>query len=395
MRITALGLVVLLAAGASVSAASKPAPKRDDPRKQILVCVSDSASPEIRRAAEGLVSSVDQVPVLRALRSTQGAGPAVIESSQAVLNDYTLAAYNHLVVVGLADNDPLIDKIWEHYASIDMKAKSFYAQGWGHLSGDLGYIEADRNPFLHTRRIKEAPFETVVFKITGTSEAGLLAAVKAFQAGSLNGIIPAGKLDRPQTTILDLDPLIDPAPITLPDQITLAGLEAKANPTIAPLAGWTQVPANEYRGYADLAGFEPRKVWRCKYLAPGAFDRAGIEAWLEGFHRMAWGNAVTIAQFASDEEALKTAHAIAATGGWNKCTGFGKLPAWEANQPAAPKNPGDPKEDETLPNPSQKITAVVRGDLLLLIGMGPEAARQLLNGTTDQKNTATAEKTHG
>jgi hypothetical protein len=155
------------------------------------------------------------------------------------------------------------------------------------------------------------------------------------------------------------------------------------------------VPANENRGYADLAGFEPRKVWRCKYLAPGAFDRAGIEAWLEGFHRMAWGNAVTIAQFASDEEALKTAHAIAATGGWNKCTGFGKLPAWEANQPAAPKNPGDPKEDETLPNPSQKITAVVRGDLLLLIGMGPEAARQLLNGTTDQKNTATAEKTHG
>jgi hypothetical protein len=383
MRITAIGLVVLLAAGASASAAGKPASKGDAARKQVLVCVSDSAAPGIRHAAESLVSSADQVPVLRALRSTQGAGPVVLQSSQAVLNDYPLAAYNHLVVVGLKDNDPLIDKIWEHYASIDMKAKSFYAQGWGHLSGDLGYIEADRNPFLHTRRMKDAPFEIVVFKITGTSEAGLLAAVKAFQSGTLNGIIPAGKLDRPQTTILDLDPLTDPAPIALPEQVMLSAPGAKANAPAAPLAGWTQVPANEYRGYADLAGFEPRNIWRCKYLAPGAFDGAGIEAWLAGFHRMAWANAVTIARFASDDEALKTAQAIAATGGWKKCPAFGKLPAWEANQPATPKDPGDPKEDETLPNPPGKMTAVVRGDLLLLIGMGPEAARQLISPGSD------------
>jgi hypothetical protein len=385
MRFTLISIVALLSACVSTRrAAAKPTPVHDDARKQILVCVSDVASPEVRQAAQALVDSAEKVPVLRALRATQGAGPAVLRSSQAVLNDYPLAAYNHLIVIGLRDNDPLIDKVWEHYASIDGKTRSFYAQGWGHLAGDLGYIEADRNPFLHTRRIKEAPFEVVTFKITGTSEAGLLAAVKAFASGTLNGIVPAGKLNRPQTTILDLDPLVDPAPITLPEQVTLQSPDAKPSSAIALLAGWTQVPANEYRGYADQAGFEPRKVWRCKYLATGAFDQAGIEAWLAGFHRMAWGNAVTIAQFASPDEAIRTAQSIAATGGWKKCLGFGRLPAWEANQPATPKNTGDPKEDETLPNPPGKITAIARGDLLLLAGMGPEEAKQLIVGNAEK-----------
>ena len=32
-----------------------------------------------------------------------------------------------------------------------------YVFGFGHLKGDIGLIESDRNPFLHSQHVRRAP----------------------------------------------------------------------------------------------------------------------------------------------------------------------------------------------------------------------------------------------
>ncbi len=335
------------------------------PQREILIVAGEHASPAIVAAADALAKELP--PVLAALQATQGVTGVERVTSERVLKDYNLAAFNHLVVIGLP-SDPLMKKVWEHYAAVDEGAKTLYAQGWGYLQGDLGYLEADRNPFLHSRRIKEAPFETVLFKISGTSEAGVLAALTAFKTGLFNGIVPAGAWKRPKTTILDLDPQPAPSPLQLADAVAFN--DAKGAAVRAPLAGWSQVPGNEYRAYIDVAGAEPTGVWRYKYLLPGALDHAQTPGWMAGFHRMAYGNAVTIAAFATPDAAQKTAEAIGTTGGWHKLKPLAGLPCWQANQPT----------DENMALPLGTITLTWKGPYLLMTSLPNEAVPELLQG---------------
>lgn len=343
------------------------------PQRRVLICVSDGASPAIRKAAEDMAQNPTRVPALKALTETQGAGPVQLQSSEGLLKNYELAAFNHLIVIGLPSSDPLLAKVWEHYAALDESKKTLYAQGWGYLAGDIGYIESDRNPFLHSRRIAAAPFETVLMKISGTSEAGLFAALKSFDRGLLNGIVPAGPLHRPKTTVLDLDPFPDPCPLTLPATISVSGPHG---PLVAPLAGWTQVPADEYRAIAEVGAIEPLHVWRYKYLPPGALAKAGISGWLSGFHRIAWGNAVTIAEFSSPQDAMKTAQAVGATSGFRPSSPGGKHAIWLADQPAAPN------DDEELPSPPGKIVCAATGRFVVLSSLDSASSSDLLQALT-------------
>jgi len=351
-----LSIALLIMAVVTVS--RSPAAPQPQPQHQILICVSDHASDAVRTLAQQIADHPDDYPVLNAISKTTGANPARLESSESLLKDKLLSPYNHLIVIGLPGSDDLIDKVWDHYVTIDPAAKTLYAQGWGYLAGDLGYIESDRNPFLHSQNIKSAPFETVVVKISGTSEAGLRAAVTAFSHGLLNGIVPAGHWTRPESTILDLDPYVDPCPLLLPQDT-------------APIAGWTQVPANEYRAYADLGPAEPTHVWRIKYLPADAFDKVAIVGWLNSLQRMAWGNAVTVAQFESPDIAAKTAAAIGRSRGF-KHMGDRNSVTWTADQPAAPLKPGDPRDDETLPNPPGTITVTALGNYVILSSLPPD-----------------------
>ncbi|HEX2948294.1 MAG TPA: hypothetical protein VHV83_01770 [Armatimonadota bacterium] len=334
-------------------------------QRQIFVCVSDNASAAIKQAANDLVTNADTVPVLKALCHTQNVLPATVKSSEDIIANENLAAYNFLVVIGLRSQDKLVDKVWEHYATVDEKSKTLYMQGWGCLQGDLGYIDVDRNPFLHSRRIRSAPFETSLFKISGTSEAGVLAGIQAFRTGMLNGLVPVGEIKRPQQTILDLDPLVAPSPVRLPSSIFVGGSDA-------PLIGYTQVPGNEYRAYIDVAGAEPTRVWRFKYLPAQALDHAGVQGWMAGFHRMAYGNAVNIIEFPTEDAAKITAEAIGAQGGWKKTTDLPGLPAWQTNQPT----------DEVLDSSLGTVITTQKGRYVIMSTLPKDSTVQLVTNCT-------------
>lgn len=334
------------------------------PRRTILVCASQNADPEVAKLADGLAAEAKTVPTLQALLQSHAATEVLRKSSEEVMANYDLAAYNHLVVVGLAGNDPLMKKVSEFYITLDEKERSAYALGWGHLQGDLGYLEADRNPFLHNRRIREAPFEAELVKVTGNSLAGVQAAAKQFRAGMFNGLVPAGPWKRPKTTILDLAPLVDPPALKLPETLPAAPPFAGAT-----LAGWSQVPANEYRAYLDLGQAEPKRVWRAKYLVAGALDQAAIVGWNRGLHRMAFDNAVTIAEFATGQESLAAAQAIIkADKAWQPVPALAGSPAWEAEMPS----------DECLKPTMGRLFLLSRGRLLLIASLPKPALAEML-----------------
>lgn len=359
-RFSAWLLLPALFLGLGLAAADK-APL---PRRAILVCASQNAAPEVARLADGLVADAKAVPVLQALLQSHSATEVLRKSSEEVMANSNLAAYNHLVVVGLAGNDPLLKKVWEFYVTLDEKEKSGYALGWGYLQGDLGYLESDRNPFLHSRWIREAPFEAEVVKVTGNSLAGVQAAAQQFRAGMFNGLVPAGPVKRPKTTILDLDPLVDPPALKLPET-----LPANAPFPGATLAGWSQVPANEYRAYLDLGQPEPKRVWRAKYLVDGALDRPAIIGWNQGLHRMAFANAITIAEFATGQQSLAAAQAIIKSDkAWQPVPALAGSPAWEAEMPS----------DECLKPTMGRLFLLSRGQLLLIASLPKPVLAEML-----------------
>ena len=310
-----------------------------------------------------MIAHPDSYPALKALIATQSAGPLIRTSSEQLLKDslkhYNHAALNHLVILGLKSQDPLLTKCWEHYATVDESARTLYAQGWGLFQGDLGYLESDRNPFLHSRNIKIAPFETVLIKLSGTSEAGVLAAVAAARGGLLNGIVPVGKWQRPEQTLLDLDPVVAAPALSLAK--TLHTPEGSAL-----LAGFSQAPANEYRAILNTTGTEPSGVWRYKYLVPKAFDDVAIRGWMSGLHRMAFGNAVTVIAFANDKEAAAATLKIGAH--WKKIALAPGQTAWQGQQP----------KDELMPEPLGTMTTWSHGRYVLLSSLPTAQLSELL-----------------
>lgn len=264
--------------------------------KDILVCTSPSAPPAIQQGAAAFIGRARDTPFVKALLGVGAAGDVMAQPSEDLLTEkaYKQAANNHLIVIGLQDSDPLLKKVWGHTASIDESQKRFQSLGWGVMEGDIGWVESDRNPFLHSQKVEAVPSGTLLVKIGGTTEAGVLAALSAFEKGMLNGVVTAGPITRPKTTLLDQDPLMEPPPLSLPQELeTTDGKKAL-------FAGWSQIPAQEYRSILEAAGSEPRHMWRVKYFAPGFLEEKSLIRWQSGPHRKAYGNAVSLIEFAPD-----------------------------------------------------------------------------------------------
>ncbi len=262
--------------------------------KEILICTASGTSAAIKQAAATLA---DAAP-LKALKQCGAAVDTVMQVESSTLlerSQFKTAAYNTLVIVGLKEQDPLLAKCWGHQAAVDSVQKRFYRLGYGSFTGDIGYVECDWNPFLYSNAVKTSNFTTLCIKISGTSEKGVLKAIEAFKKGLLNGVVVDGGIQRDDPGLLDLDPS-DNAPPQLPQTLT-------DDKFTAYLAGWTQPDASEYRAYLDWGDREPVKLWRVKYLADKVLDDVSGEAWVKGLHRLAYGNAVTIAEFATPADA--------------------------------------------------------------------------------------------
>jgi hypothetical protein len=296
------------------------------PNASLRIAVADDAPALIKESATSIASA--QNPLLSAF------GKADIVSSRKLLaGPVADRAYNHLVLVGLA-TDPLIQTAWQREArAID---GGFYIFGFGSLTGDIGYIESDRNLFLHSHDIPVAPFETEVVTITGNTPAGVKLASDAFlQQQLVNGVVAGPGWKRATPSLLDRDPLTPGFAIPALAPATIAN-----NPRI----GLTQASEDEYRGVLADTGLSPVSIWRAKYYTPDAWARANayaaFDAYSNGLHRRAYGNTRWIAQFASPAEAATAAPKIAGAAQLKRSGAV-----WTGNQPyyndsKPPNNPG-------------------------------------------------------
>ena len=274
------------------------------PKRGLLICVSDAAPLAVRSAATSVLEAVPHHPLLTSFANDH-APTSLCSSEQLVSEGAERRAYNHLVLVGLA-NDPMIAAATQHEAKPE--PGGFYTFGFGHFTGDIGYIESDRNPFLHGAAIAKTPFETEVVAITGSTPAGVRLAAEAFLRNNLvNGVVAALGWKRPVPNLLDHDPLA-PA-FQTPDLLRtqIGGYR---------LIGLTQAAEDEYRGVLADTGIAPREIWRAKYYRDGAWDGEGeahaFDQYSFGLHRRAYGNTVWMARFASAAEAAAQAPKIAA-----------------------------------------------------------------------------------
>ena len=228
----------------------------------LKICVSSDAPQAVKDAANQVLAAVATQPLLTILAG--GTPPTPVTDSAALMTGPIPArAYNHLIVVGLP-NDPIIQAAWQHEALVSKDG--IYIFGFGNLQGDVGYIESDRNPFLHSSKIKTTPFETEIVTLTGLTPEGVRQAVAAFiNKGLINGVVAGPGWTRTSPTLLDRDPLgPDFVPPAVPHQV--------GNATCV---GVTSANESEYRGALEAAGAKPLQIWQFKYYVPGAWDDAG------------------------------------------------------------------------------------------------------------------------
>lgn len=323
-------ILTALCCGLLAVAAEKP---------NILICTDPSLPPEVASAARELLKLENARP-LAALAACGAGEKAEAAESVSLLPDsaFNRAAFNHLVVIGRPDRDPLQAKVRGHQAKVDPADREFYRLGYGRMRGDIGYVECDWNPFLYSEKVKNNPFTTVVVKISGTSDAGVLAALNAFREGLLNGVVAVGTPERPETSLLDYLPSPVPPPV-FPDRI---------GPLT--LAGYTQPDGVEYRAWLEWGGAEPKQLWRIKYLADGVYNDVSPAAWVNGLHRLAYGNAVTLAEFETPEAAKRVKEALMKRRG-AKAGKMGGLDAVVFDQPT----------DEAFDRSYGKVAYVTRG----------------------------------
>ena len=258
--------------------------------------------------------------------------PTALADSAALLAGKPEArAFDHLVLVGLP-TDPLIAAAWQREARVRPDG-GLYIGGYGHLRGDIGYVESDRNPLLHSRLIARAPYETQCVTLTGSTPAGVALAVEAFlKQGLVNGVVARPGWTRPEPNLLQRDPLAPGFPV----------------PSAAPARagewtrlGFTQASEDEYRGVLEDTGLAPLEIWRAKYHLPGVWDRAGFAAafanYSAGLHRRATGHTVWAARFATAADAQTAAPKIAEAA---KLKADGAI--WKGNQPPHSNEGGSP-----------------------------------------------------
>ena len=303
--IVKLFLALLLAdalAGHLAAAVPKPDTTPPPPRS-LVIAVAPNAQPEIQKAAASVLAAAATQPLLKAMAG--GNSPSAVSDSTALATGKPSArGYCDLVVIGLP-TDPLIEAGWQREAKVS--DGDFYIFGFGHFAGDIGYIESDRNPFLHSRFIPSAPYETEMVTITGSTPAGVALAAQAFiNQGLVNGVVAAPGWKRSAPNLLQHDPL-DPA-FTVPDWVP------------AQLGDWTKVAVtqaseDEYRGVEQDTGVHPQEIWRIKYYQDGVWDGPGAKSamvdYVNGLHRRAYGNTLWLARFSSADEAAAAAPKIA------------------------------------------------------------------------------------
>jgi hypothetical protein len=296
-----LGLLLLTAVTGRLPA--QKLDKTPPPARSLVIAVAATAPPEIQKAAAAVLAAVGTQPLLKAMAGENP--PAALSDSTALAEGKPSArAYCHLIVIGLP-TDPLIEAGWQREAKVT--DGDFYIFGFGHFGGDIGYIESDRNPFLHSRFIPTAPYETEMVTLTGSTPAGVALATQAFIDKDLvNGVVAAPGWKRSAPNLLQHDPL-DPG-FAVPDWVpTQLGDWTKI--------GVTQASEDEYRGVEQDTGTHPQEIWRIKYYKDGAWDGAGAGSamlnYVNGLHRRAYGNALWIARFSSADEAAAAAPKIA------------------------------------------------------------------------------------
>ena len=352
-----LGLVIATSAFSLPGmAANKPPPPA--PVRSLKICVAGEADPEIQRAAQTVLAAVATQPLLQAM-AKENAPHGLTDTKSLANGKPEERAYSHLVVIGLPD-DPLIRLLWQREARIENGG--LYIFGWGHLRGDLGYVESARNPFLHSEEIPSVPFETEVVTLTGTTLEGIAAAVRSFlKTGMFNGVVAGPHWMRGQGNLLDRDP-VQPDTV-LPTWVpsTIGTMKR-----IGTLAG----SEDEYRGVLADSGVEPQEVWRVKYLGNDDWDcgadyKSKAAALFEaGLHRRASGNTLWIARFTSSQEAGICLHKIAAGA---KFQGIGAV--WYGERPGFSKGPS-----------FGPVALWQRGDWLLMSTL-PAAETSVLSAT--------------
>jgi len=286
-----------LAAQGNIAAPTEPG------QRGLLIVLPSPAAPALAKIAQAVLDAVPEHPLLRVMAGPAGA--RIVDYQQLLTSNPTALAYNHLVLIGTPEADPVLSA-WQREAVVH--PNSIYAFGFGNLQGDIGYIESDRNPFLHAANIPFAPYETEVVTLSGTSAAGIAAAANALLTRSLvNGLVAAPGWKRPATTLLDRDPL--PPGFALP---SLAPATMDGMTRIAV----TQASEDEYRGVLADTGVEPAEIWRFKYFAPGGWDSArsagAFDDYAAGLHRRAYGNTLWMARFPDPASAQGAFPSIAA-----------------------------------------------------------------------------------
>ena len=305
------------------------------PERKLLIAVAHDAPAAVVEAAQSIANTKGHA-LLNAMSDT---GPAKVVDTRHLLegNPHDLAL-NHLILVG-GMQDPLIEAAWQREAR--PVADGIYIFGFGHLKGDIGYIESDRSPFLHSPAVNVAPYETEVITLTGTTTAGIQLAVRAFLTQSLvNGVVAAKGWTRPTPSLLDRDPL--------PDDFSVPA-QAKGTMGAASRIAWTQASEDEYRGVLADVGVAPQVIWRAKYYSKGNWDSPGytgsFDNYAAGLHRRAYGNTLWLAQFSSAGEASAAAPKIAAAAHLKQ---QGKQWAGEQIAYAGKAYPGEPASPGTL-----------------------------------------------
>ncbi|MBY0360172.1 MAG: hypothetical protein K2W82_19375 [Candidatus Obscuribacterales bacterium] len=291
-----------------------------EPRRGLKICVANDAPPEIQAAAKSLLAAVSKHSLLRVMSGD--APPTSLTDSRMLFSASPFErAYNHLILVGLAD-DPLIKTAWQREASLT--ANSALVFGYGNFQGSLGYIESDRNLFLHSAQINSTPFETEIVTLTGTTPEGVALSVKTFLNQRLvAGLVAGAEWKRSSHSLLKREPLA--ANFSLPGWIPEHIGEAS-------LIGVIQASDDEYRGVLADTGTTPLEIWRLKYYLPGSWDGAGaahtFDQYSTGLHRRAYGNTLWLARFAGAGQAAQAAPKIAAAAQLHK-----QGAVWRGEQP--------------------------------------------------------------
>ncbi|RMD77776.1 MAG: hypothetical protein D6820_11060, partial [Lentisphaerae bacterium] len=246
--------------------------------RNLVICIPPDSSPVIKAAAQKLLAARNSHPTLRALADGGKVLSRLYHTIDILKWPLDKRGKYSLLLVGMP-NDPLIKMVWQQEAEIT--PKETFVFGYGYFHGTLGYIESDRNPFLHSPGIRKAGVETQVVTISGNSPEGVSLAVQSFlKYRYTNVLIAADGWTRTRPSLLDRDPVTLSQPLPSAIRPKINGWE---------LIGITPAIQPEYLAIKNHLGIAPKRVYRTKYFATGAWDKTGqigaFENYAAGLHR--------------------------------------------------------------------------------------------------------------